>query len=728
MAVSGLVGRLRVALGLDDAQFKKGLDDNASRMRQFGKRLAMVGAGLSAAGAGIGLAIRGQLNAADDLSKAAQKIGIPTDELSRLAHAADMSGVSMGSLQGAVGRMSRAMTNSPKKFTDLGIAVRGANGQMRPTSAVMADLAQKLSEMPDGAEKTALAMDLMGRSGAELIPMLNGGRDALQGMLDEADDLGIVITPEMGRAAEQFNDNISRLTKQLGGMWTMIAANLAPVLVTMSDKMVEIATRFRGMSPAMQRFISIAAAAVIVLGPLLSGLGLMIMGAAPFVAAMGSMVLAIKGITLAMAANPIGLAVAAIAGAAVLIYRNWDQVGPWFARMWDSVKAVFAGFRDFVAGIFTGDLSRALDGLKAIFSGLKDYYQGLWDGIVGVFRFAWENGIKPITDALGMTDAILRGWDRLKAGFDRILSGIGAAFDAAWTIIKPVVDALAWVRDNAASAMDALPNQPSDGNNRAGNGRIDFAPTGRDVAAGLSSGTSAIGDQGDTDADSYLARFRKRFGIQSPSRVMIEYGQYMSQGLGMGIANGQPMVDAASAGLGQSMADRITPYFEGVTRDARNLSDVFDNVKTGFARMLQDMASRLAASGLSRIIGGVFDSLFGGDALTGALRGAGLNAIPAMADGGRVLREGLVQVNERGGEIRKLATGDVVIPHELSKMAMRAQVGAEGNVHVTVSVDETGNLQAFVDRRAQGITAQGIQRYDQGMTQRVAAAIRNPRG
>ncbi|MCG6111329.1 MAG: phage tail tape measure protein [Paracoccus sp.] len=668
MAVSGLVGRLRVALGLDDAQFKKGLDDNASRMRQFGKRLAVVGAGLSAAGAGIGLAIRGQLNAADEMSKAAQKIGIPTDELSRLAHAADMSGVSMGSLQGAVGRMSKAMSNSPKKFTDLGIAVRDANGQMRPTSAVMADLAQKLSEMPDGAEKTALAMDLMGRSGAELIPMLNGGRDALQGMLDEADDLGIVITPEMGRAAEQFNDNISRLTKQLGGMWTMIAANLAPVLVTMSDKMVEIATRFRGMSPAMQQFISIAAAAVMVLGPLLSGLGLMIMGAAPFVAAMGSMVLAIKGITLAMAANPIGLAVAAIAGAAVLIYREWDTLEPYFQRMWDAIETIFDGFKVFVVGLINGDLVSAVSGLKAAWSGLDTFFDNLLGGVSAAFETMDERikaPIQRIKDALDLADRAGRAVER---GLSRVTGGGapsgGTTAPAGADVIAPP----------APGGMNSL---------------------GRDTAAGFTqgirSGTGAAYDAGADLGAASGAGLTDEMGIRSPSRVMIEYGQYMAQGLGLGIEQGQPMVAAASRDIGRSFSDTLMPYMEGIIRRTTT-------VKEAFATMLQDMAVRLAASGLSSLLGRMAGSVFGGDALTGLLRGAGLSAIPAMAEGGRVMREGLVQVNERGGEIRKLATGDVVIPHDLSKMAMRAQGGVTA-VHVTASFDESGNL--YVKRVAQ---------------------------
>lgn len=698
MAGSGLVGRMRVALGLDDAQFRKGLDDNASKMRQFGKRLAVVGAGLSAAGAGIAAGLRAQLNAADDMGKLAQKIGIPVDDLSRLKHAADMSGVAMGSLQSSVQRLSRAMVDSPDKFRKIGVAVRGADGQMRKTSDVLADVAQVLSDMPDGAEKTALAMEFLGKSGADLIPMLNGGRDALRAMLDEADDLGIVITPEMARNAEQFNDNLSRLQKQMHGIWIMVTANLAPSLVRLSDFVVDLAKRFRGMSPGMQSFLSTLAATIMVLGPVMSGLGLMIMTAGPFVGAMMKMAAGVRAVSLALMANPIGLAVAAIAGAAVLIYRNWDQVGPWFARLWDGVKTTFEGFRDFLTGIFSGDLDGAIAGLRVAWDGLRAYFQTLWDGIRGIFTAAWENGIKPVTDALGMTTGIETGWRRVQSMFDGVMGAIGQAFDRAWQLIRPVIEGLQWVRDNARSIMDAVPDLPADGNNRAGNGRIDFTPSGRDLATGLGQGASAIEDQGEADADGYLARFRRRMGIRSPARAMIEYGQFMSQGLGIGIASGQPHVQSASDNLGHAFGDGVQPYLDGVIRRTTTL-------RQAWADMLQDMSSRLISSGLRGLMGSAFGALFPGDGLSAALRGAGLPAIPAMADGGRVMRAGLVQVNERGGEIRKLATGDVVIPHDLSKAAM------QGQQQIVVRLQLSGDIDARIMSGAAQVADVKIERF-----------------
>ncbi|MDQ7775150.1 MAG: tape measure protein [Paracoccus aminovorans] len=157
-----------------------------------------------------------------------------------------------------------------------------------------------------------------------------------------------------------------------------------------------------------------------------------------------------------MLANPILAVIAAIAGAAYLIYRNWDTVGPWFRRLWDSVRAIFSGFMEFVAGIFTGDLGRAFDGLKQIGDGLLAYYRTLWDGVVGVFTWAWENGIAPVLDALGLLDPVIAAWEAFKVAIGVVLDWISEKFSALMTVIQPVLDGLKWVQDKGAAVFNSM--------------------------------------------------------------------------------------------------------------------------------------------------------------------------------------------------------------------------------------------------------------------------------
>lgn len=262
---AAVIGALRVNLGIDSAAFGRGLKDSESGLKRFAanaaKGIAVAAAAFAAAAAGIGLAVRGVLNEADQMGKVAQSLGVPVDELSRLKHAAEMSGSSLEGLSPTLRRLganimesvSKPTSAAGKAFNALGIDLKNTDGSLKNSSQVMSDLAEKLSQMPDGAEKTALAMQLMGRSGADLIPMLNGGRDALQAMKDEADALGIVIDQKTATAAANFNDNLTRLSRMLSGVWTKLTAELAPALAAMTGYFVDAAKESGGFGSAISR-------------------------------------------------------------------------------------------------------------------------------------------------------------------------------------------------------------------------------------------------------------------------------------------------------------------------------------------------------------------------------------------------------------------------------------------------------------------------------------------
>lgn len=247
------IGSLRINLGIDSAQFSKGLKGADSGLKRFGanvaKSMAAVGAAVSAAVAGIAIGVRGAINEADKLGKMAQQIGIPVAELSRLKHAAELSGSSLEGLSTSMGRLSRNMSDvaqgagaeARRAFEQLGITVTNTDGTLKSSTAVMAEMADRFAGMEDGAGKTALAMQLMGRSGAQMIPMLNAGADGLNRMMQEADALGIVITEKTARAAAAFNDNLDNLRKIMTGIWTQMAEHLLPHLQRLSEQLVAAA-------------------------------------------------------------------------------------------------------------------------------------------------------------------------------------------------------------------------------------------------------------------------------------------------------------------------------------------------------------------------------------------------------------------------------------------------------------------------------------------------------
>jgi hypothetical protein len=252
--MANLLGALRLALGADTAAFEQGMGKAQGVLRAFGVNAQRAAAVAAGAFAGIGTALAFGLNRAlqnaDQLFKLSQQIGISVEALSGLKHAADLSGVSMESLTTSMTRLSRSMAealsdprSTPARTLDaIGVSATNAAGQLRPVNDVLADVAERFSRMQDGAGKTTIAMNLFGRSGAALIPLLNQGRDGLAQAREEAERLGIALDTRTAAGAERFNDNMRRLQLVLDGLFTRIAANLVPVLETLSNKLVEVST------------------------------------------------------------------------------------------------------------------------------------------------------------------------------------------------------------------------------------------------------------------------------------------------------------------------------------------------------------------------------------------------------------------------------------------------------------------------------------------------------
>jgi hypothetical protein len=253
MAVGGgVIGALRVVLGADTAAFETGLKKSASGLDKFAaqaRRAAQVVAtAMGLAAVGLGVAIRGQLAEADKLGKMAQSIGVPVEELSKLKHAADLSGVSLESLSKGVGRLNRNLVEGAqglstpiRAFEALGISIRNADGSLKTVSQALPEIADRFANMRDGPEKTALAMQLLGRAGAQLIPMLNLGAAGINELMQEAEQLGLVIDSKTAKAAEEFRDNLTRLARVKDGMITQITARLAPALAVLSERLVSAA-------------------------------------------------------------------------------------------------------------------------------------------------------------------------------------------------------------------------------------------------------------------------------------------------------------------------------------------------------------------------------------------------------------------------------------------------------------------------------------------------------
>jgi hypothetical protein len=238
------IGDLTVKIGADTSGLTKGVDDAKKKVDEFDS--STVGASFSlkafaaaavAAAAATALVVKRAIDAADAFNDLAERTGISVTVLSRLEYAAKFADVSLGELQSGIVMLTRNMNMASQGTGEAGDALRllgvrfqNADGSLRASDEVLLDIAEKFSQMRDGANKTALAMDIFGRSGAQIIPLLNQGRDGIQSFGDELQKFGGVITPEAAAQAGIFNDNLDRLKAAAAGAANQMAQSLLPGL------------------------------------------------------------------------------------------------------------------------------------------------------------------------------------------------------------------------------------------------------------------------------------------------------------------------------------------------------------------------------------------------------------------------------------------------------------------------------------------------------------------
>jgi len=183
--------------------------------------------------------------AGDKYFKASQKIGITTEAFSALSYAANMSGVEGEALASSLAKLNKALVDvqgggkeTTAAFKAMGINVKDASGNLKSTDAVLLEVAKNFAKNKDGAQKTALAMQLFGKSGAELIPFLNAGESGISALMQKAQELGLTFDDLAGKNSEDFMDSLADIKNAGQGLINTIGKQLHPILTTINNDIV----------------------------------------------------------------------------------------------------------------------------------------------------------------------------------------------------------------------------------------------------------------------------------------------------------------------------------------------------------------------------------------------------------------------------------------------------------------------------------------------------------
>jgi len=429
------------------SQLARGLRNASKNLKSFGRGAKTTGKYIGAIGASITApmlgAIKSFMSAGDELDKMSSRVGASVEFLSALGYAANLGGTELKAMEVGMRRMQRSAydaVNGTKTaadaFAQLGVEVKGADGRLKGTEALFMESAAALSAMTNETEKAALSTVIFGRAGTSLLPMLKGGRQGLLDMMNEARQLGLVMTTKDATAAADLTDAWSRLTKSGKMVAIQVGAQLAPMMKRIATRLLEVIgpviqwVKSNGqliiMVAKLGAILTAAGAAIFTVGAAAAGLGTALAGAATVAATFGTVLGAII--------SPIGAVIASVAalGYYILFHTQagadaLDWLGKNFQRLMEFVNPVIQGIKDALAA---GDLGLAAKvawlGIKTAFQWGKNQVMGVWRGFVTGMVQKFEEAIRTITDKWRtMNSTIAEGLVRL-AGKVGLLGGLKA--------------------------------------------------------------------------------------------------------------------------------------------------------------------------------------------------------------------------------------------------------------------------------------------------------------
>ena len=353
----------------------KGLSDIDNKSEKMKKRFQEVGSSVSATGRGMTkwvtgpiVAVAGGLTAlakktadyADIIDKTSQRMGMSAQATQEWKFVGEQLGVELTSLerglsrfQKRVGEADDGLASAKRAFETLNIEIQDSAGNLRNMDDLFPATIKKLAEMEDVTKRNQLAMELFGRGGKELIPILNQSSGNIEDLTEKAHELGIVMDDDAIGAGVEWTDTLHEITeagkglfRQLGNelipifldqLFPVIQDDIIPILSSLIGRIGDMAAWFGDLDPPLQKFILGAIGLSAALGPIQMILG-------PIISAFGTLIpllwkgaAAIAGIS----APALGTA-AAIAGlvtAAILVYNNWQEVKSALGAIWEQIKA-----------------------------------------------------------------------------------------------------------------------------------------------------------------------------------------------------------------------------------------------------------------------------------------------------------------------------------------------------------------------------------------------------
>lgn len=425
------------------------------------------------------------LESADSIQQMADQTGMSAEQIQKWKYTGDALGVSIDTITGSQMKLTKNMQSAANgsktqsdAFKTLGVSVTDSNGHLRDAQTVMMEAFGALGKVGNETDRNALAMNIFGKSAADLNPMISAGTNELASLSQQASDTGAVMSGDTVGALDNFGDTMDQVKASAMSMVGEGLKQLLPTFQTIADDVKNF--DFTPVKNVIQFVVDNA-------GPIAAGIAAiaLVLTSSKIIDAVKGIGSAISGVFSLIAANPIGAIIALIAIIVTTLITLWNTnegfrnavIGIWtaivgffstvgtaiagfFSAAWSAIESVWSTVTGFFSGVWSGiqnvfsaigswfsDIfSAAVSGIQAAWSGVTGFFSGIWNGIVSVFSVvgswfstifsaAWD-GIKTVWSAV--TGWFKGVWDGIVLVFSVVGTWFKTIFTTAWTGIQTV--------------------------------------------------------------------------------------------------------------------------------------------------------------------------------------------------------------------------------------------------------------------------------------------------
>lgn len=388
-------------------QFSAKMGEVGSKLQTAGQNMAAFSAAAAGVVVSIGAIATKSAKAADDLNTLSKQTGIGTDELQKYNAISGLVDVSTETIAKSHVKLTKSMAsaqNGTKKqaaaFEKLGVSVTDSEGNLRDSEDVFQDVIKALGEMTNETDRDATAMDIFGKSAADLNPLIEDMGQSYSELATMMEEYGLdVLDQETIDKANQFNDELDKMkavgTLAFQSLGATLAGYLAPALAKVTELVAKIAGWLSQLSPEVLTIIGIIAGVVAAIAPLLIIAGKLAMAISAI-----SGLMATLGVTMGAIAGPVLIVIgviAALIAIGVLLYKNWDKIKSWAVKTWGNIKETIGSAVENIKQKWENLKAKAGATFEAIkekvtkpFKTAFEFIRNIIEKIKGLFKGEWE--------------------------------------------------------------------------------------------------------------------------------------------------------------------------------------------------------------------------------------------------------------------------------------------------------------------------------------------------